>query len=167
MRRAAETWYRTVMTDDRRHCSMTDALDSVLPETSTGMFFAFLTLFLVVLPLTVVLAAEAPWLLALLVGLGFLGWVLAATGVLPDLGDDASESVDPLATLQDEYARGAIDEAEFERRLERLAETGALDRDRESAAGRTGVRGGEAARETGQDREVGRDHETEREVERE
>lgn len=147
---------------------MVDALDSVLPETSTGMFFAFLTLFLVVLPLTVVLASEAPWLLGLLAGLAFLGWVLAATDVLLDVGDDeASESLDPLATLQDEYARGAIDEAEFERRLERLAETGALDRDGESAAGRTGVRSGEAARETGQDREVKRDRETEREVERE
>lgn len=132
---------------------MPDPLERYLPDTPAGMLFTFLTLLLVVVPVTVVLASREPWLLGLLAGLTFLGWVLVATGLVPTASDDeeTTEDVDPLATLQDEYARGAIDDAEFERRLERLAETGALDRDDvrrvERSAGRDG------RRETGRERE--------------
>jgi len=41
---------------------------------------------------------------------------------------------DPLATLRERYATGEIDEAEFERRLDRLLETEELD-DRVDAGG--------------------------------
>jgi hypothetical protein len=63
--------------------------------------------------------------------------------------DDAdAEPSDPLTILRERYARGEIDEAEFERRVERLLETDSIDaarrsrdwedeRDRESAVERS------------------------------
>ena len=41
--------------------------------------------------------------------------------------DSDPDPGDPVAELRDRYARGEIDEAEFERRLERLIETEDLD----------------------------------------
>jgi len=56
----------------------------------------------------------------------------AAPGNVSEAGTEVlSESTDPtddpLATLRDRYARGEIDEAEFERRVERLLETEDID----------------------------------------
>ncbi|QLH80074.1 SHOCT domain-containing protein [Halosimplex rubrum] len=45
-----------------------------------------------------------------------------------DAGDaEPDEAADALAELRDRYARGDIDEAEFERRVERLLETESVD----------------------------------------
>lgn len=80
-------------------------------------------------------------MLILLVGLGGLAlgipwaWVafpVGYGGVLPlTLGllrarsadDGTDEPTDPIATLRERYASGEIDEAAFERRVERLLET--------------------------------------------
>ncbi|WP_135365826.1 SHOCT domain-containing protein [Halosimplex halophilum] len=49
-------------------------------------------------------------------------------GLLPSYGDDESDaSDDPLAELKARYARGEIDDAEFERRVERLVGAEELD----------------------------------------
>lgn len=44
-----------------------------------------------------------------------------------DLGKHASESDDPLQTLRERYARGELDDDEFERALETLLETDEFD----------------------------------------
>lgn len=51
-------------------------------------------------------------------GVSAAGSEIASEATPNDSPDD-----DPLATLRDRYARGEIDEVEFERRLERLLET--------------------------------------------
>lgn len=79
--------------------------------------------------LAIVLANQAPSLLAVLGGLVFFGWVLVQLGVFADDADDATESDGPLEALQTRYARGEIDEVEFERRLDRIIESSdAVDR---------------------------------------
>ena len=50
------------------------------------------------------------------VGADVIGWLARRTA------DRSEEEFNPLATLQDRYARGELDEATFERRLERLLE---------------------------------------------
>lgn len=96
-------------------------------------------------------ALELVW--GALLALGGVGGLLGsaaivASAVPPTLAtggtDDGSASTpdgDPVATLERRYAEGAIDEAEFERRLERVltgddgdrtgADGAATDRDRE------------------------------------
>ncbi len=66
---------------------------------------------------------------------GFGGVLPAAVGLAKWYGaEDApgesarDEREDALATLRERYARGDIDEAEFERRVERLLETESVDR---------------------------------------
>ncbi|MFB6300663.1 MAG: SHOCT domain-containing protein [Halobacteriales archaeon] len=53
--------------------------------------------------------------------------VLPLVGVLTSADEEAEseteKTADPLETLRDRYARGEIDEAGFERRLDRLLET--------------------------------------------
>lgn len=83
--------------------------------------------------------------LALLAG---LFTVAAGNHLLKDVAERASAAesdddgadtaaADPVSTLQQRYAAGEVDEAEFERRLERLAETdhetetGGSDRERD------------------------------------
>ncbi|WP_247730706.1 SHOCT domain-containing protein [Halovivax limisalsi] len=80
--------------------------------------------------LAIILINRSPYLLAVLGGLVFLGWVLVQLGVFEDdAADETTESEGPLEALQTRYARGEIDEAEFERRLDRIMEsTDAVDR---------------------------------------
>lgn len=63
-----------------------------------------------------------------------LGLVVLVGGmILGDVVEDFFESsaaaatTDPVETLRDQYARGEIDETEFERRLDRLLETEPVD----------------------------------------
>lgn len=70
---------------------------------------------------------------------GILVYVLGVTGEesegVPDAslenvsesGTETDANDDPLATLRNRYARGEIDDAEFERRVERLLETEDVD----------------------------------------
>ena len=44
-------------------------------------------------------------------------------GPRSDIGEDGIDAADPLSILRTRYADGEIDDAEFERRLERLLET--------------------------------------------
>lgn len=62
-------------------------------------------------------------------------------GDRPIPSSEVDETEAPLAILRQRYARGEIDEVEFERRVERLLETESLDvaarRDRETAIERS------------------------------
>lgn len=86
----------------------------------------------ILFPVLIVLIAEAPWLLAGalmmgFVGLAFLGLVAVRSGYL-SFSDEEAEEVDPLTTLQDRYAAGKISEAEFEHQAERILETDEIAR---------------------------------------
>jgi hypothetical protein len=67
--------------------------------------------------------------LALVPGLGVLrGWLgeehpAEAAGARTEPGTGSTAETDPLETLRERYARGEIDEQEFERRLEDLIGT--------------------------------------------
>lgn len=76
---------------------------------------------------------------------------------------DASEADAALAALRERYARGDIDEAEFERRVERLVATEDLDvtATRETAGGDLE---GERERDGGGERSRGHRRESEREL---
>jgi uncharacterized membrane protein len=76
----------------------------------------FITGFFILIPLVVVLGEDFP--------------LVAADGDAADASVDsgATGSAErPVAALRDRYASGEIDEAEFERRLDRLLETEDLD----------------------------------------
>jgi len=78
--------------------------------------------------------------------------------------DDGVESTDDaLETLRDRYARGALTEEQFERKVERLLETETVEdaRDRVAGAGEERVASGDRDRE----REAGTAREPERERE--
>lgn len=85
--------------------------------------------------LVIILATLPPILLGVFGALVFIGWALVHYGVFES---ERSQSRDPLATLQTRYARGEIDEAEFERRLDRIMESTEIVRNR----GRERTRGG-------------------------
>ena len=87
----------------------------------------------ILFPVLIVLIAEAPWLLAGalmlgFVGLTFVGLMATRSGYLPGTDDEETEEVDPLTTLQDRYAAGEISEAEFEHQVERILETDEIAR---------------------------------------
>lgn len=94
----------------------------------------------IVLPLLIL---EAPWLLALAMGLGAWYWwqtgknpVSATLDLARSEGEDESRPVtdsddDPLSALRERYARGDIGDEEFERRLDRLLATEPEELDRE------------------------------------
>lgn len=100
---------------------MSDGIDSYLPDDSRTQGFVFVVLFLVVLPVVIILAEQAPNVLLAGIGVAFIALLFRAFGVLGDTAASV-EAVDPLKTLQDRYARGEIDDEEFERRLDRLVE---------------------------------------------
>lgn len=107
---------------------MPAGIDSYLPDDRHTQGFVFVVLFLVVLPVVVILSQIAPYVLTTAIGVGFLAWLIAHTGVLSGSDDgEAVEHADPMETLRERYARGDVDEAEFERRLDRLVETEDLD----------------------------------------
>lgn len=66
--------------------------------------------------LLIVLAAEAPLVLVLLLFVALLLGGLAVRSGLP-FGDEEEADLDPLTELEQRYVRGEIDEEEFERRL--------------------------------------------------
>lgn len=61
---------------------------------------------------------------AALVGVGALWLLSGRSALLTTDHDTASDAEDAVETLKQQYATGEIDEIEFERRLERLLETG-------------------------------------------
>ena len=106
---------------------MASDIGHYLPDSHGERVFVFLVLFLVVMPILVILAAEAPLVLSAAIGVGFVAWLARQTGLIGDAEDDAADEPDPLKTLLNRYARGEIDETEFERRLDVLVETDGLD----------------------------------------
>jgi len=68
------------------------------------------------------------------------------TGEGPEADEEVDEQQAALATLRDRYANGEIDEAEFERRVERLLETESVE-DAEDAYGDAGHAEAELAQE--------------------
>ena len=101
---------------------------------------AFQQLVEVLLPVVAVATLPVGILTAIFVGLGpafvvfVVGWLLMVPvlGVLSaELGSESDNereesteaSTDPLETLRDRYARGEIDDVEFERQVEQLIET--------------------------------------------
>jgi uncharacterized membrane protein len=88
-----------------------------------GMILA-VPILAILFPILIVLIAEAPLVLVALavLGVGFFGFVLTQYDVLPSSAS-ADEDVDPVSTLQEEYAAGEISDAEFERRLDRIIES--------------------------------------------
>jgi hypothetical protein len=66
-----------------------------------------------------------------------------------DSGGEGTDGTDPVDELRDRYARGEIDEAEFERRLEGLLETEDVDAADQEAVERAVERLGEQRSEVG------------------
>jgi len=87
-----------------------------------GMIIAIPVL-AILFPVLIVLITQAPVVLVALSVLvvGFLGVLITQYDVLP--ASDETEAVDPVSTLQEEYAAGEISDAEFERRLDRIIES--------------------------------------------
>jgi len=79
-------------------------------------------------------------------------------------GDSGGEETDPVDELRDRYARGEIDEAEFERRLEALLETEGVDAADEEAVERAVERLHDGQQDDGQ-RDDGNATDLERELE--
>lgn len=91
-------------------------------DQGQGKWTAIIMGIIMAVPVSAILATQAPAALLALIVLGFTAWAGVRTGVL---GRDEATEADPLATLQERYAAGELTEAEFERRLDRL-----LDSDR-------------------------------------
>lgn len=91
-------------------------------DQGQGKWTAIIMGIIMAVPVSSILATQAPAALLALIVLGFTAWAGVRTGVL---GRDEATEADPLATLQERYAAGELTEAEFERRLDRL-----LDSDR-------------------------------------
>lgn len=72
-------------------------------------------------------------------------------------GDGESEDENPLELLRDRYARGEIDEAEFERRVERLVATEEIPPGAISDSSTTDEAGPEVDRELERDAEADRE----------
>ena len=89
----------------------------LLPGQVVGLGPAlFITGFFILIPLVVVLGEDFP--------------LVAAAEASADASVDSETTGSterPVAALRDRYASGEIDEAEFERRLDRLLETEDLD----------------------------------------
>lgn len=107
-----------------------EALEALIPATFVLGFF-------VIIPLALLLGEDFP--------------LVESEGADGDLASSTATAEDSLATLRERYATGEIDEAEFERRLDRLLET-------EELADRVDAGGGD--RRGSRDR---RERETERE----
>jgi len=77
----------------------------------------------ILFPILIVMITQAPAVLIVLsvLTVGFLGFVVTQYDILP-YSEDARE-VDPVSTLQEEYAAGEISDTEFERRLDRIIES--------------------------------------------
>jgi uncharacterized membrane protein len=94
------------------------------PVAGVGILVAIITLPLGLL--TALFVGAVPAAVVFIVGWFLLTPVLVTFAeevgaLLPGYGDDESDAADdPLAELKARYARGEIDDAEFERRVERL-----------------------------------------------
>jgi uncharacterized membrane protein len=93
--------------------------------------FGFTSLFAVLLPQALAALIPATFILGFFVLIplvALLGEDFPLVESEPADGESASAADgDPLATLRERYATGEIDEAEFERRLDRLLETEELE----------------------------------------
>lgn len=87
-----------------------------------GMIVA-IPILAILFPVLIVLITQAPAVLVALsvLAVGFFGLLITQYDILP-AGEDETE-VDPVSTLQEEYAAGEISDAEFERRLDRIIES--------------------------------------------
>ena len=94
----------------------------------------FITGFFIVVPLIVLLGEDFP--------------LVEATDETPQ----QATRQDPVETLRDRFARGEIDQAEFERQLEYLVETEGLEFDVEDELGKLDT----GSREESRDRELER-----------
>jgi len=109
------------------------------PVAGVGLLVSILTLPFGLL--TALFVGAAPAAAVFIVGWFLLTPVLFVFAeeigsLLPDRGTDdesadqsADQSADPLEQLKTRYARGEIDDAEFERRVERLVGVDGLDAD--------------------------------------
>jgi len=77
----------------------------------------------ILFPVLIVLITQAPSVLVVLsvLAVGFLGFLVTQYDILPTSEEEAE--VDPVSTLQEEYAAGEISDAEFEHRLDRIIES--------------------------------------------
>jgi len=118
---------------------MSGGRDSLTPDVDGGKYAVETVVAGVVSALTFAvgfgLLALGVWWFWIVFPVGFAGVLPAALGLtrLYRTGDEtvdqstAATEQDALETLRERYARGEIDEAEFERRLDALLETESAD----------------------------------------
>jgi Predicted membrane protein (DUF2078). len=109
------------MSDDEAPVVKTDNQSAVVEVVAP------VTAALVVLVVFGLLALDVSWFW-IVFPVGFGGLLPAAVGIAryyqqSDSTDETTENDDPVEALKNQYARGKIDDAEFERRLENLLGT--------------------------------------------
>jgi len=110
------------MSDSPAELVAADDTGTPLEQVAAGVTTA-----LILLVAFGLLALDVSWFW-IVFPVGFGGILPAVMGLLryyqqSDDTDDAADSDDPVEALKDRYARGEIDDAEFERRLEELLGT--------------------------------------------
>ncbi|MCU4719352.1 SHOCT domain-containing protein [Halapricum hydrolyticum] len=100
-------------------------MNEAIQKLSTGRLWPLALLALVGGLAAVTATSSVFWVfVAGLVGVGVLWLLSGRSAPLTTDHDTASDAEDAVETLKQQYATGEIDEMEFERRLERLLETG-------------------------------------------